>query len=158
MKNVMIKTSKCGDGVFATRTIQSGELIMQFRGPIIRRADMPYPYPKNDDHWVQVGEDEYMGPSGGPDDFVNHSCDPNAGLKLESSSVVLVAIKKIKKGEEVTWDYSTTMFNDDWIIECMCGSLICRGQIREFRYLSADLKKHYVDLGIVPKYVNSEEV
>ena len=149
----MIKISKCGEGAFATRPLKSGELIMQFRGSIVRRADMPYPYPENDDHYVQVGKDEYMGPSGGLDDFVNHSCDPNAGLKIDSRGVVLVAIKKINNDEEVTWDYSTTMFNDDWAMKCMCGSPICRGQIREFRYLLPDLKKRYIDLGIVPEYV-----
>jgi len=54
-----------------------------------------------------------MGPSGGVDDFFNHSCDPNAGLQIDGQKVWLVAIKNITQGEEITWDYSTTMDEDD---------------------------------------------
>ena len=42
-----------------------------------------------------------MGPSGEVDDFFNHSCDPNAGLKITATKAVLVAIKDIPPGQEI---------------------------------------------------------
>jgi hypothetical protein len=66
--------------------------------------------------------------------------------------VELVALRDIEAGEEVTWDYSTTMFEDDWEIECLCGAYNCRGRIREFRYLPDDIKRKYISFGIVPEY------
>jgi len=42
-----------------------------------------------------------MGPSGEVDDFFNHSCDPNAGLKITVTKAVLVAIKDISFGQEI---------------------------------------------------------
>lgn len=78
------------------------------------------------DRYIQVGEDKYLGPSGDFDDFINHSCDPNSGIQIKGKKVVLLAIKDIKQNEEITWDYSTTMDEDDWEMDCQCGCLKCR--------------------------------
>jgi len=94
-----------------------------------------------------------MGPSGGLDDFFNHPCNPNSGLKIQNGKAILVAIKNIKSGEEITWDYSTTMNEDDWEMDCVCGSKNCRGRIRDFKYLPENVQQKYINLRIVPKYI-----
>jgi len=94
-----------------------------------------------------------MGPSGEVDDFFNHSCDPNAGLKITVTKAVLIAIKDISPGQEITWDYSTTMDEDDWEINCNCGSNNCRGKIRDFKYLPPEIQQKYLTLDIVPEYI-----
>lgn len=94
-----------------------------------------------------------MGPSGDTDDFFNHSCAPNAGLKIDGK-VFLIAIQNIANGDEITWDYSTTMDADDWEMDCNCGSKNCRGRIRDFKYIPQDTQKRYLDLGIVPEYIS----
>lgn len=63
-----------------------------------------------------------------------------------------MAIKDIEKGEEITWDYSTTMDEDIWEMDCNCGSKKCRKRIRDFKYLPKEIKERYVKLGIVPDY------
>ena len=93
------------------------------------------PYDEVEDHYVQIDRNLYMGPSGGADDFFNHSCNPNAGLKIKGRDVFIVAIKNILKGNEVAWDYSTTMDETDWEMTCACGSRNCRHRIRDFRFL-----------------------
>ncbi|MBI2625395.1 MAG: hypothetical protein HYW70_03640 [Candidatus Nealsonbacteria bacterium] len=55
---------------------------------------------------------------------------------------------------EITFDYSTTMDEDDWGMDCQCGSKSCRGRIRDFKYLPPDIQKKYLDLGIVPEYIS----
>jgi SET domain-containing protein len=55
-----------------------------------------------DDRYVQVDKNKYLGPSGDFDDLVNHSCNPNSGLKIKNKKAILIAIKNIKKGEEIT--------------------------------------------------------
>ncbi len=94
-----------------------------------------------------------MGPSGWIDDFVNHSCNPNAGLKIENRKATLVSIKNIKTGQEITWDYSTTMDEDDWEIDCTCGSKNCRKRITDFKYLPKEVRRKYVRIGVVPQYI-----
>src|SRR3990167_6906973 len=98
-----------GPGVFAVKEIKRGEKIVDFYGPLVKLQDMPIPYDTVEDHYVQIGEKLYMGPSGKIDYFFNHSCNPNSGLVVEGMKAYLVAIRNIVEGEEVTWDYSTTM-------------------------------------------------
>ncbi len=151
--SLLIKQTKHGKGVFATRDFSSGEIIIPFKGKLFTRAELPKHYDQVEDHYVQIGEDRYLGPSGDVDDFFNHSCVPNSGLVISGKKTSLGAIKKIDKGDEVTWDYSTTMAEDEWEMDCKCGSKQCRGRIRDFKYLPATIQKRYVKLGIVPKYV-----
>lgn len=94
-----------------------------------------------------------MGPSGKLDDYVNHSCDPNSGLVINNINVILIAIRNIKKLEEITWDYSTTIDEDEWEMDCNCRSNICRGRIGDFKYLPEDIQRRYIKLGIVPNYI-----
>lgn len=140
-----------GKGVFAKGLIKKGEQIMKFHGQILELQDLPDPYESVEDYYVQIGNKLYMGPSGKEDDLVNHSCNPNSGL-FKDKKIVLVAIKDIKKGEEITWDYSTTMNEDDWEINCKCGSVNCRGKIQDFKHLPIKVKEKYVELNIVPEY------
>lgn len=59
--------------------------------------------------------------------FLNHSCEPNVGF---AGNTVLVAMRPIGPGEELTTDYA--MFDDDAdsaAMQCHCGAAACRGTI-----------------------------
>ena len=101
---------------------------------------------------LQIGPDLYIGESGQADDFVNHSCRPNAGMLIDGTDVRLIAIADISPGEQITFDYSTTMDEDDFEFDCLCGSADCRRRIGDFKHLPPELKSRYAALGIVPKY------
>ena len=152
-KKIIVKNSKNGAGVFANKNLEKGEVILEFHGELFTREELPKPYNEVEDHYLQIDNDLYMGPSGEADDFFNHSCDPNAGLSFAGKKIFLVAIENIADGDEITWDYSTTMNEDDWEMECKCGSKSCRGRIRDFKYLPEKIQKKYLDLKIVPKYI-----
>lgn len=38
-------------------------------------------------------------------------------------------------------------------MECNCGSELCRGKVRDFKYLPVAIQQKYLDLGIVPEYI-----
>lgn len=62
-----------------------------------------------------------------PLQFVNHSCEPNCDIQL----LMLVARRRIKKGEEITMDYATVQFQRKKVwFDCQCGSEKCRGRVR----------------------------
>jgi len=133
---VYIKTSpQHGRGVFAREPIHAGEAILTFSGPLLKRADI-----RAEDYHLQVGADLYLGASGEADDYVNHSCEPNAGFR---DGLVLVARRDIGLEEEVTWDYSTAIDEADFEgFACQCGAAHCRGAVRSFRHLDpADRKR-----------------
>ena len=72
---------------------------------------------------------------------------------MRKNQAILVAIKNIQKGEEITLDYSTTMDEDDWELDCQCPSKNCRKKIRDFKYVPKEVQRRYIILGIVPKYI-----
>lgn len=151
--NFTIKDSKNGSGVFATINFSFGQEVMKFNGRLFLRDSLPTPYSDYSDHYMQIDTGLYLGPSGGPDDYVNHSCEPNCGVYKNGDVFILIAIKNIDIGDEITWDYSTTMDEDDWEMVCRCESRQCRGVIRDFKYLPKSVQEKYVNLKIVPTYI-----
>lgn len=140
-------------GVFACRSFAKGEKILDFGGPLLDASNVPdYGSSPEDDRYVQIGAHAYLGPSGGVDDYVNHSCEPNAALVINNGTVALIAIINIRAGDEITFDYSTTMDGEGWTFNCTCGSRLCRRRIGDFRYLQSARQRHYIALGIVPDY------
>ena len=92
---------------------------------------------------------------GEPDRYLNHSCDPNAGIVDNRR---LVAIRAIAAGEEIRFDYSTTMAEDFWTLECRCGSPLCRGTVTDFRLLPSEVKQRYLELGVVQGFIARTEM
>jgi SET domain-containing protein len=143
-----IRVGLHGRGVFADEAIHQGQKIMDFTGPFLRQSQTtPETYA------LQIEPDLYIGASGGFDDYVNHSCQPNAGMLIEGRQVRLVAILPIAAGEEIFFDYSTTMDEDDWEMTCRCGSPGCRKIVRDGKHLPPEGWDRYLELGILPYYV-----
>ena len=76
--------------------------------------------------------------------FFNHSCDPTCGFAAIDSALV-VAIRDIEVGEELTYDYqfmdTEPSFYDG--INCRCGTKKCRGVLRFDQYRNVDWQKKY---------------
>jgi hypothetical protein len=71
--------------------------------------------------------------------FINHSCEPNVGF---AGNVVLVAMRDVAPGQELTTDYA--LFDDcDAEIECRCGAAACRGLITGRDWKRPDLQRRY---------------
>lgn len=71
--------------------------------------------------------------------FLNHSCEPNVGF---AGNVVLVAMRDIAVGEELTTDYA--FFDDyDGEMECRCGTATCRRMINGRDWQRRDLQARY---------------
>lgn len=142
-----------GKGVFATSFIPKREVIIEFTGQAYTKTEyIELLNPKNC-HFLQINQDCFMGPSGKADDLINHSCNPNGGVVYEDAKVFLIAIRDIQANEEITFDYSTTMDEGHWEMDCICGERTCRKKIRDFKYLPSDLKQKYLDLGIVAPFI-----
>ena len=102
---------------------------------------------------LQVGLDAYKLPTGSLEDFTNHSCDPNTGIKLIPRGTVVVALRDIATHEELTYDYSTYLNNPYEKMECRCGAVNCRGTIGNFATLPGHLQDKYLRLDVVGSFV-----
>ncbi|MGH6865547.1 MAG: SET domain-containing protein [Methyloceanibacter sp.] len=117
-----------GKSVVARRVIESGELIGVWSGRIVAPDALDSLSEEIRRHTVQIEERLYLASltADEPPDFINHSCEPNAGL---DGQVVLVALRRILPGEEVTIDYAMCDGSTYDQFDCACGSRICRGKV-----------------------------
>jgi len=132
------QTKTRGFGVFATQDIRKDEIIAEFRGPVVMLETLEGIPREVQDHLYNVGVGKYI-MAKEPGVRTNHSCEPNAGIKKD---VYLVAMRDIKKDEEVTFDYSM-ITADDWVLECACGTKSCRKLIGNYKDLPDTLKERY---------------
>jgi SET domain-containing protein len=153
VKRLILAGGETGRGVFAGQRFHAGEEILTFTGRRMMRWEIPPFGRQEEDFYLQVDHDVFIGPSGEIDDYVNHSCDPNGGVVIVGDSARLIAIKAIEPGQEIRFDYSTTMRNPILVMTCSCGSAICRGRVDDFDLLPGNIQERYKVIGIVPDYV-----
>ncbi len=114
-------------GTFALAPIAKDEVLITYDGPVIDHATR---------YSIQIDDDRHI--DGTPDSNanLNHSCDPNG--YVDWSLVGLRAKRAITAGEEITCDYATTDYELHEPFTCRCGAANCRGEMRGFKYLSAE--------------------
>lgn len=123
-----------GRGLFAVNAIPAKTKLLDLGGTVFPLTEIP-----DGDDWMalQIGDDQWLCSKGTHlDDFANHSCEPNAGFLTAELS--LWALRDIAPGEEVTWDYSTSINEPEWSLDCCCGSANCRGAILPWRKLKPE--------------------
>ena len=142
------ETSKCGKGVFTKENIKKNDILAIFGGYILS-AEEELKLPESvRDQGVQISEDFILTVSresemedGG---FFNHSCDPNSGY---NGQIFLVAMRNIKKGEEIAFDYATVLHKSKnralYKLKCFCGSEGCRGVVTDNDWKKPELQKKY---------------
>jgi hypothetical protein len=133
-----------GDGVFATKPFKIGDTVMT--GGIDKVVD------GNNAHASQIGENQFV-LHAGLISLVNHSCDPNCGVRVnETGANDFVARKTISANEEITFDYAMRNYTIDHFPKmCMCGSNMCRGAITGWKDLPFEKKQEYA--GLVAPYL-----
>jgi hypothetical protein len=148
-----IYVNKCalGLGVFAGRDFFEGELLFRFSGPIITLAQA-ITKGEAEGNVLQIAPGIYIDLEA-PGVFANHSCEPNAGLRDLVSGY---ALRPIARGEEILYDYSTTMSEQRWTMQCRCGAPSCRGVIRDFHDLPSELQRRYLAMRVVQPFIVAE--
>lgn len=117
-----------GRAVFAREPIEPGELIAVWSGRIVGPDELEELTAEIRRHTVQVEEGLYLASLTADEapDYINHSCDPNAGL---AGQITIVAMQTIRPGEEVTIDYAMCDGSPYDEFDCACGSACCRGRV-----------------------------
>ncbi|MEY2168192.1 MULTISPECIES: SET domain-containing protein [unclassified Rhodanobacter] len=137
-----------GNGVFAVAPIKKGEEVIQYKGTLMTHAEADdmygdggetghtFLFTLNDDYIVDANR------HGNSARWINHSCAPNCRAVVEESAdgnprhdkVLIEAIRAIKPGEELTYDYGiildvphTARLKKLW--QCLCGAPNCIGTL-----------------------------
>ena len=148
---MLVCECELGRGVFADRFYRAGDEILRFEGRTVP-AQIVAAMGDDECYMIQIGPDLYLEPEA-PGRYTNHSCMPNAAIKDDRR---LVALVDIPANQQICFDYSTTMSENNWTMTCRCGAVDCRGIIRDFGDLPADLQRRYLDLGVVQSFIVRE--
>ncbi len=134
-----VRNSKIhGRGVFARRPIRKGTKVIEYTGKIVS-ADKAEKIGSAgiDGHGhtmlFSIDKDRVInGNVGGPAKYINHSCEPNCETVRYDERIFIEALRSVKKGEEITYDYHlevpgkiTKKIRKEFA--CFCGSPNCRG-------------------------------
>ena len=150
-QNIVVGRSALGRGVFSGQYLQPGEPILTFGGPVLATSELKTLGPDRA-YALQVGTGKFLHLIP-PGRYLNHSCDPNAGI---ADDHVLIALREIVPGEEIRFDYSTAMREDHWTMECRCGEYLCRRVVLDFHHLPPITQNRYLQLGIVQRFIVDE--
>jgi uncharacterized protein len=130
-----------GRGAFATRDIRRGERIGEYTGERVswEEADARYDDESQDRHHTflfEVDDDTVIDAAvgGSPAMYINHSCDPNCEAVIEHGHVFIDALRNIKAGQELFYDYNFILDEPNTPAvkkryPCWCGAKKCRGTI-----------------------------
>jgi uncharacterized protein len=132
---------KGGRGVYASAAIRRGELLVVFAGSAVGASEIPQLAADQRRLLLQVEEELYLlSEVEGWADWVNHCCEPNAGLR---GQVSLVAMRDIEAGEEICYDYAMSDGSGYDDFDCCCGAVSCRHRVTGEDWMKEDLWDRY---------------
>lgn len=133
---------KRGWAAFALEGIAPEEVIAAWSGRVLNRQALASLSQAERSHTIQIEDDLFLASilPDEPADFINHSCNPNAGLR---GQVVLVAMRPIASGEEITFDYAMADSTPYDEFVCACGAENCRGKVTAEDWRRPDLQERY---------------
>ena len=117
-----------GFGSRATAVIPAGTSVATFGGTAVTHVDFDEHDADRRSRSIQVEANLiFLGPpTREPGDSINHSCEPNCGMR---NATTIVAMRDVAIGEELTFDYAMSDASDYDEFNCNCGTSLCRGRV-----------------------------
>ena len=135
MKSYKVKKSKIDNqGVYAARNIKAGTIIIYYKGKLITKKETDRNPKYDNDKAIYLfnlnsrydldGDFEYNDAR-----LINHTCNPNCEVAGKGLKLWIFALRDIKKGEELSYDYGFGFDEDFKQFPCKCGAKNCCGYI-----------------------------
>ena len=120
-----------GKGIFTKEDLPENTIIIKWGGVIFTETEISLGLAKQHT-FVGIADGHYLAAPAGHDcsldDYMNHSCAPNAGMLDE---ITIITRRKVLIGEELTADYAIWLDKPDYKMKkiCSCGASCCRNTI-----------------------------
>ncbi|XP_072886066.1 histone-lysine N-methyltransferase 2A isoform X1 [Hemitrygon akajei] len=126
-----------GRGLFCKRNIDAGEMVIEYSGTVIRsvltdKREKYYDSKGIGCYMFRIDDYEVVDATmhGNAARFINHSCEPNCYSRVINvdgqKHIVIFAVRKIYRGEELTYDYKFPIEDASNKLPCNCGAKKCR--------------------------------
>lgn len=108
-KPYIVKRSKSGLGLYANLALKKGSFIIEYTGKLLTEEQAnakggKYLFRINSRSTIDGSSRDNLAR------YINHSCRPNCVAYIESHKVKIYALKNIKAGEELCYDYGKEYF------------------------------------------------
>jgi len=135
MKLYKIKKSNIDNkGLYASKNIKDKQIVIHYKGKLVTKKEVEKNPKFDNDKAIYLfnlnnrydldGDFEYNAAR-----LINHSCDPNCEVNGKGLKLWIFAIRDIKKGEELSYDYGFGYDEDYKQFVCKCGAKNCVGYI-----------------------------
>ncbi|XP_035536544.1 histone-lysine N-methyltransferase 2A isoform X3 [Morone saxatilis] len=126
-----------GRGLFCKKTIDAGEMVIEYSGNVIRsvltdKREKYYDGKGIGCYMFRIDDYEVVDATvhGNAARFINHSCEPNCYSRVITvdgqKHIVIFASRRIYCGEELTYDYKFPIEDASNKLPCNCGAKKCR--------------------------------
>ncbi|XP_069470536.1 histone-lysine N-methyltransferase 2A isoform X3 [Ambystoma mexicanum] len=126
-----------GRGLFCKRNIDAGEMVIEYSGNVIRstltdKREKYYDSKGIGCYMFRIDDSEVVDATmhGNAARFINHSCEPNCYSRVINidgmKRIIIFAVRKIYRGEELTYDYKFPLEDARNKLPCNCGAKKCR--------------------------------
>jgi hypothetical protein len=136
----IVETIDKGNSIIANENFEARDVIFPFIGELV-------PLDEATDKSLQITDDFCIESTAGFDNNLNHSCNPNCYIDFTNrNQPVLVALRDIKKGEELSFNYNATDYDlydprCTCSFHCNCGAPNCLEEIKGYKYLTPEQKR-----------------
>jgi hypothetical protein len=125
-KDTIPKRSSAGLGLFAGEDINKGDFIIEYVGEVLTRKAADdrggkYLFETSSNRVID-GKDRSNKAR-----YINHACKPNAEVEIERGHINIYAIKNIKKGDEINYDYGKE-YTDEYCKPCLCATCVVKNK------------------------------
>jgi uncharacterized protein len=123
-KKYSVKKSRAGLGLFAADFFKKGEFVIEYVGERLEGEKANDRYNK---YLFEINPKLTIDGSGRKNiaRYINHSCWPNCEVRIYAERVRIWTIRKIKPGEQFSYDYGEEYF-DEYIKPKGCRCAYCR--------------------------------
>ena len=132
-----------GTGGFARVDIRRRKRIIEYIGPRLSKAEAQAELEKQNTYIFTLDNAYDVDGSVGWNAarFINHSCDPNCEVEIVGDRIWVYALRKLKAGEELTYNYSHGI-EDYEARPCRCGAFNCVGYMVGEEFFAELRRRH----------------
>ncbi|KAG9348259.1 hypothetical protein JZ751_001994, partial [Albula glossodonta] len=129
-----------GRGLFCRKNIDAGEMVIEYSGTVIRsvlteKRQKYYESKGIGSYMFRIDDYEVVDATmhGNAARFINHSCEPNCSSHVVNiqghKHIIIFSLRKIYRGEEITYDYKFPVEGPGHKLPCNCGAKTCRNRL-----------------------------
>ena len=120
-RSLKVSKTHSGLGMTTLEPIEKGGFIIEYVGPVLNKVEADN---RGGKYLFETSKNRFVDGSDRSNTarYLNHSCTPNCEVEIHNGRIFIFALRDIKTGEELEYDYGKEYFDEFIRHECRCGA------------------------------------